>query len=81
MTFSWKSAKERVPAKMLQRYGQLARCNPTALPVNLVKELLNDSIKKKVETEMYINKKVEKNFKYGKVPKPSIEIKRMNRVV
>ncbi len=81
MGFSWASAKEKRPAKLLQRYQSLARCNPSSLPVNLVKELLDDGNKGKIETKLYIKRKCEKDLKYGEIPKPSVIVKRMNRVV
>ncbi len=77
----WEKQKSRAKIHDMIRCQSLASCNPMALPVNLVKELLNDSIKSKVETQKWVNDKLDKKFLYGKVPKDSIVIKRFNRVV
>ncbi len=68
---------------MLVRYKCLARANPDfqiAHP-ELVKELMNDQIANKVETKKFIKRICDKRKKYGEIPKPSLVIKRYNRVV
>jgi len=82
MSLFWKIQKDRVAPKLMERYTSLAKGgNPDFIAnhPNLVKELLNDDIKNKIETKKYIEKKIERDFKYGHVPKPSVIIKRLNR--
>ncbi len=82
MSLFWKIQKDRVAPHLMQRYTSLAKGGNTdfiASHSNLVKELLNDEIKNKVETKKYIEQKTARNFKYGHVPKPSVVIKRLNR--
>ncbi len=82
MAFSWKHHSEIREKKLLFRMKSLARSNPDfkiAHP-ELVKELLNDGMANKVETKKFIRSKNERADKYGKVPKPSVIIKRFNRV-
>ncbi len=83
MAFSWKHYRDKAPKEMLRRYRAMALNNPD-FAVNhpeLKKELLNDSIVNKVETKKYIQKCCDKSAKYAAVPKPSVIIKRYNRVV
>ncbi len=81
--FSWENHKKKTEERMLVRLESLARVNPDFKVVHpeLVKELLNKAMINKVETKKYIQKILLKKFKYGEVPKPSIIIKRLNRVV
>jgi len=79
--FSWQQDKINARKKQMARAMSLAHCNPDwiAQHPNLAKELLNDSIKVKVETQKYVDQKVDRSLKYGTVPKPSVIIKRYNR--
>ncbi len=82
MAFSWKHQFEIREKRLMVRMKSLARSNPDfkiAHP-ELVKELLNDNMANKVETKKFILKKTERIDKFGKVPKPSVIIKRFNRV-
>ncbi len=83
MTFSWKNQKLKTELHLLQRYTSLATANSdfAIQHPELVKELLNKSLSNKVETKKFIKDKLGKKFKYGEIPKPSVIIKRMNRVV
>ncbi len=83
MPFSWKQAIDRVPIDLLKRYKCMARANPDfqVQHPELVKELMNNNIQNKVETLKFIKRKCDKTKKYGDVPKPSVVIKRYNRVV
>ncbi len=83
MPFSWKRSKERAKIHYFARMKSLARNNPDfkVRHPELVKELLNDSIKVKVESQKFLDRKFEKVFKYGETPKPSVIIKRLNRNV
>ncbi len=83
MGFSWKHHFDQQEARLLQRLTSLARVNPdfqVAHP-ELVKELSSKMIVNKIETKRYIQKKLKKSRKYSEVPKPSVIIKRLNRVV
>jgi len=81
--FSWKHHKKRTADRWLVRAACLARGNidfQIAHP-NLVKELLNDTIVDKIETKKWINKKLEKTFRFAEIPRPSVVVKRYNRFV
>ncbi len=75
--------KKRRKELLLLRYTHMATANPewAARNPNLAKELINKSVANKVETKKYIDKETAIKFKYGEIPKPSIIIKRYNRVV
>jgi len=81
--FSWHHAKKKAKEDYFRRLCCYAKSNPDFISQhpNLVKELLNDQLTNKVETKKYINQKFDKIEKYGTIPKPSVVIKRMNRVV
>ncbi len=83
MPFSWKQAKIKSKVHYFARMQSLAHCNPdfAVQHPELTKELLNDNIKIKSESKKYLDKKFDKLFKYGEVPKPSVVIKRYNRLV
>ncbi len=83
MPFSWHDEIAKRPAKLLVRFKSLAISNPDfkVQHPNLVKELLNDQISNKIETKKKIKDICDKGCKYGKVPGPSVVIKRYNRVV
>ncbi len=67
---------------MYERVQKLATSNPDfrSQHPELVKELLNKQISNKVETKKYLDKLMDKKFKYSERPKPSVIIKRYNRV-
>ncbi len=66
---------------MLFRVERLAKINPDfrARHAELAREA--DSGTTNVEMKKYVNLVIKKHLKYGAVPKPSVTIKRMNRVV
>ncbi len=83
MAFSWKHCIERTEQHWMEKLACLSNSNPDfrAQHPEIVKEMLNESIKNKVETKKFILKKMEKAQRYSEIPKPSVVIKRLNRVV
>lgn len=81
MTFSWRNSKIKAKAKKYERLVHDAD-NPDfkSQHPELSKELMNKSIINKVETKKYLDKIMDKKFKYAERPKPSVIIKRYNRV-
>ncbi len=83
MPFSWQHQYLKIPKKLTQRYNSLITGNPewVVKHPNLAKEFLNKSITNKIEMKKFVDEQVLLRTKYGKVPKPSVIIKRYNRVV
>ncbi len=80
MGFSWKMALERAELHQLDRLDKLCHCNPdfqVAHP-NLVKEANTNTTT--VERKKFVKELMAKRLKYARVPKPSVIIKRYNRV-
>ncbi len=84
MPFSWENQIRKLLEKQMYRCERLVKGGNvdfvTRYP-ELARELLDDSIKVKVQTKKYVVRIIERNLKYGKIPKPSVIVKRMNRVV
>ncbi len=80
MAFSWQRNIKRTKIKLLQRTQSLARSNSDFRIVHpeLVREL--ESGNTDIEMKKYVDDKIKKRLKYGQVPKPSVIIKRLNRV-
>ncbi len=81
MGFSWKNQIAKREKKLLYRVEKLAIVNPDfkAAHPELVREL--ETGVTRVEIKKYVKKIMDKSMKYGQVPKPSVIVKRMNRVV
>ncbi len=83
MAFSWKHRIEETEKHWMDKIACQSHSNPDfrAQHPDIVKEMLNESIKNKVETKKFIAKKMQSAKNYAQVPKPSVIIKRYNRVV
>ncbi len=81
MPFSWGNSKKKTEKKMLYRVSRLAVINPDfriRYP-ELAREVEMGNTR--VEIRKHVENIMKKKLKYGAVPKPSVIIKRMNRVV
>ncbi len=79
--FSWANQKIKAREKALYRVTKLVKSNPdfrSKYP-ELAREVEKGN--SLVESKKYVDKKVDRKLKYGEIPKPSIIIKRPNRVV
>ncbi len=81
MAFSWKQQKINAEKHLLYRYGIEAKTNPDFRIAHPELSREAETGNTNVELKKFIAKKIEKQFKYGEVPKPSTVIKRYNRVV
>ncbi len=83
MTFSWANPIIKAREKKYSRCLLLAIHNKDfqVSHPDLVKEITNKSIQNNVETKKYVNKIMDKKLKYAERPKPSVVIKRYNRIV
>ncbi len=81
MPFSWANQLVKTEKKLLQRTIILAKINPDFRKDH--PELAREAElgNTQVEVKKFVKKKLDKHIKYGNVPKPSVIIKRMNRVV
>ncbi len=82
MAFSWQNHIAKLEKKQLYRAERLAKSGNTDFKMrypNLVREIETGNTRS--ETKQMIKKNIEIHVKYGHVPKPSVLIKRMNRVV
>ncbi len=81
MGFSWKMALARAELHQEERIDKLCHCNldfQVAHP-NLVKEATANATH--VERKKFVKELMAKRLKYARVPKPSVIIKRYNRVL
>ncbi len=81
MPFSWENTQKQYAKKLLYRYGRLAKINPDfqVRHPELTREAELGNTQ--VELKKFVDLEVKKKLKYGRVPRPSVIIKRMNRVV
>ncbi len=81
MAFSWLNHIKKTETKLTLRTLQLLVINPDfkIKHPELVREL--EAGNSTVELKKYVKKIVEKRSKLAKVPKPSVIVKRYNRVV
>ncbi len=80
MAFSWANHQIKTENRLLRRITQLAKVNPDfqVSHPELVKEVSANTTS--VERKKFVDKLVRKKRKYGAVPKPSVIVKRYNRV-
>ncbi len=82
MPFSWTNHKIKARSKMLYRC-EMDCDNPDFKNKHpeLSKELMNPLNTNHTETKKYVQREMDKKQKYGEKPKPSVIIKRYNRIV
>ncbi len=82
MTFSWSNHKKKAEIKLLYRVNKMSKDMDGDFRKDhpeLAKEAGTGTTN--VEAKKFVNKILAKKFKYAQMPKPSVIIKRMNRVV
>ncbi len=81
MSFSWANHLKKTEKKLIYRYNILSKTNVDfrIRHPNLAKEA--ETNQTDVELKKYVQLEMLRKLKYGKVPKPSLIVKRLNRVV
>ncbi len=80
MPFSWENNKKKSEIKLLYRNKILVKTNPDFRMAHpeLAKE--SETGNTDVEIKKFTNKQIARRIKYAQVPKPSLIVKRLNRV-
>ncbi len=80
MPFSWAAHKKKTEIHMLSRLRTLAKMPNSDFAVQHPEFAREAELGiTDVEIKKYVKAKIAVKFKYGKTPKPSVIIKRMNR--